>query len=233
MRLARNTERCLRSDVRSVVPAALVAFVLALWFAFVVLLGPAASAAWADETDAARTDPAVAGSAAADSTDTGDNAVNPRQTPDNSFLYDTSIDELVHADSSFQGSTVQITGEVVGDAIRAEEDPGKHWITMEALGDEDDSSISVLIDDSYLGLVDAYGKYGVVGTTLQVRGTFYLTCTSHEGIMDIHADTVKLVERGRKTSPSYDSRMPGMAVTLLLLGGAMLLLYYYLRERQR
>ena len=46
-----------------------------------------------------------------------DNAVNQTQVPDSSFLYDTSIDELAEADSYFDGQTVQVVGEVVGDRI--------------------------------------------------------------------------------------------------------------------
>ena len=161
------------------------------------------------------------------------NAVDPRQTPDNSFLYDTSIVELTHADSSYQGNIVQVTGEVIGDAIRAEEDPGKHWITLESLEEGSANSISALIDDSYLGLIDTYGAYGRIGTTLQIRGVFHLTCTSHEGIMDIHADTVKLVSPGVTTSHAFniDEFTPGIA--FVVLGLVLVLLYRHLREKER
>ena len=65
--------------------------------------------------------------------DVGDNTVNARQIADNSFLYDTSIYELSQADATYQGNIVQVVGEVVGESIRAEENPGKCWITLEAI----------------------------------------------------------------------------------------------------
>ena len=160
------------------------------------------------------------------------NVVNPRQTPDNSFLYDTSIDELVMADSSFQGNTVQVTGEVVGDVLLAEEDAGKHWITLETLDDDSDSSISVLIDDSYLDMIDSYGEYGRTGTVLQVRGLFYLTCPSHEGIMDIHAESVKLVDKGAVYDQPIDEGVLVVGVLLVIIGLGLTVAYSRLRERQ-
>ena len=161
------------------------------------------------------------------------NVVNPRQTPDNSFLYDTSIDELVQADSSYQGNYVQIVGEVVGDSLAAEEDPGHHWITLESLEHGSSSSISVLIDDKYLGFIDAYGRYNQVGTKLQVRGTFYLTCPSHEGIMDIHAESVRLVEPGVKLQEEFDFAQLAPGIVLVLFGIALTVLYNHLHEKER
>ena len=160
------------------------------------------------------------------------NIVNPHQTPDNSFLYDTSIDELTNADASFQGNVVQVMGEVVGDSLAAEEDPGKHWITLETLEADRASSISVLIDDEYLGLTDSYGNYHTVGTILQVRGTYYLTCPSHEGIMDIHADTVVLVSAGSVIEERLDVSKFIPGVLLVVFGLALTVLFNHLRERE-
>ena len=161
------------------------------------------------------------------------NVVNPHQTPDNSFLYDTSIDELTKADASYQGKIVQVMGEAIGDSLIAEEDPGKHWITLETLEEGRASSISVLIDDEFVGLIDYYGGYHSMGTTLQVHGTYYLTCPSHEGIMDIHADRVVLVSPGFTYDEefSFDKFMPG--IFFIILGLALYVLYRNLRERER
>ena len=60
-----------------------------------------------------------------------DNLVNPQQKPDSSFIYDTSISALQEADSYLNNQTVQVTGEVIGDRIRAEFDPGYSWIVLQ------------------------------------------------------------------------------------------------------
>ena len=162
-----------------------------------------------------------------------DNVVNARQTADNSFLYDTSIYELTQADATFQGNTVQIVGEVVGDSIRAEEDPGKRWITLEAIEEEYESSISVLVSDDVLGLIDTYGGYNRKGATLQVRGTFYLACPSHEGIFDIHADYVTLVAQGSESTDEFDLADFKWGAIMVGRGLVLTLAYRYLRERER
>lgn len=162
-----------------------------------------------------------------------DNVVNPQQTPDSSFLYDTNIYDLANATASYQGQTVQVTGEVIGDAIIAEEDPGKHWITLDSTDNGKEGSISVLIDDSYLSGIDTYGEYGKVGTTLRVKGTFYLACPTHEGIIDIHADTVNVVERGKVTPEAFDINMFVPGIIACAVGLGLALLFRFLRERQR
>lgn len=162
-----------------------------------------------------------------------ENTVDARQMADSSFLYDTSINELANADTSYQGNTVQIVGEVVGDAIRSEEDAGKYWITLEAIEEEYENSISVLVSEDTLGLIDTYGAYNRTGTALQVRGTFFLACPSHEGIMDIHAESVTLIARGSTTTDSLDidKFIPGFV--LVGIGLVLMFVYYYLRERER
>ena len=164
--------------------------------------------------------------------DNPSNIVNPHQTPDNSFLYDTSIDELTKADSSFQGNTVQVMGEVIGDSIVAEQDPGKHWITLETLEEGRASSISVLIDDAFLGLIDSYGDYHTIGTILQVRGTYYLTCPSHEGIMDIHADSIVVVNAGSTIQEPLELAKFVPGLLLVAFGIAISVLFSHLREKE-
>lgn len=106
-----------------------------------------------------------------------DNLVNPQQKPDSSFIYDTSISALQGADSYLNDQTVQVTGEVIGDRIRAEFDPGYSWIVLQG-SDRVHSEIPVFMDTESTEIIDTYGAYGRKGTTLQVRGTFHLICPS-------------------------------------------------------
>lgn len=162
-----------------------------------------------------------------------DNFVNLQQVPDSSFLYDTSLYDLVHADTSFQKNQVQVKGEVVGDAIRSEQDPGKYWILLVSTDDEKEASISVLVDEATISRIDTFGAYNHRGTILRVRGIFYLACPSHEGSMDIHADSVTVVSKGSITTDELDwsKFIPGAVfcgIGILLAG-----LYRFFSERQR
>ena len=161
-----------------------------------------------------------------------DNLVNPQQKPDSSFIYDTSISALQGADSYLNDQTVQVTGEVIGDRIRAEFDPGYSWIVLQG-SDRAHSEIPVFVDTESTEVIDTYGAYGRKGTTLQVRGTFHLICPEHEGLTDLHASAVTFVEKGSVTEQPFDigAFLPGLM--LVAIGFIMLIVFHQMREGQR
>lgn len=159
------------------------------------------------------------------------NAVNVQQRPDSSFIYDTSIDDLAVADSYYDGQTVQVTGEAVGDNIRAGLFDGHSWITLESEGGR--SYISVYLSDEQAGRIDEFGEYGVTGTTLQIQGTYHLACQEHDGLSDLHAEVVSVVAPGAANPDKFDPRNFAFGALLVAVGLVLTGTYYYLRERQR
>lgn len=163
--------------------------------------------------------------------DDEENAVNTQQLPDSSFIYDTSIVDLATADTYYDNQTVQVVGEVTGDSISASTDGRHRWITLSS---EDGSArIATYMSSESAAKIDRYGRYGVTGTTLQVRGTFHLVCDDHDGATDLHAEVVSAVKQGRDHPDTFDltKYIPGAVVTAI--GLVMMLVYYWLRERQR
>ncbi len=159
------------------------------------------------------------------------NAVNVQQRPDSSFIYDTSIDDLAAADTYYDGQTVQVTGEAVGDNIRANPLGDKRWITLESEGGT--GYVSVYMTEEQAKNIDTFGEYGAVGTTLQVRGTYHLACRDHQGLSDLHAEVVSVVYPGSTEPDKRDmwAFAPGAALTAI--GLILAVTYYVLRERQR
>lgn len=164
--------------------------------------------------------------------DDGDDAnlVNPQQRPDSSFIYDSSIADLASADSYYDKQTVQVTGEAVGEAIDA--GSGMVWV---ALADESNANatVSVLMTRESASHIDEFGRYGVTGTTLQVRGQFNLACSEHEGLSDLHAQSVAVMKKGVQHPDALrpESFIPGVA--LVVVGLALMLLFRHLREKLR
>lgn len=159
------------------------------------------------------------------------NAVNVQQRPDSSFIYDTSIDDLAVADTYYDGQTVQVTGEVVGDNIRANLSGDKRWVTLESDGGT--GYVSVYMSEEQAGNIDTFGEYGAVGTTLQVRGTYHLACRDHEGLSDLHAEVVSVVYPGLDDPDERDLRAFAPGAVLTAIGLILAATYYILRERQR
>lgn len=161
-----------------------------------------------------------------------DNRVNPQQLPDSSFIYDTLITDLATADSYLDGQTVQVTGEAVGDAIRAEASGTHRWVTLQA-ADGSFAQITVFMTADAAERVDTFGAYGKTGSTLQVRGTFNLACSEHEGLTDLHANHVSVVKKGSVSEDDFKMKGFAPGIALMALGGLLMLVFYQMRERQR
>ncbi len=174
---------------------------------------------------------ALVPAAYADEPADGTNAVDTAQLPDSSFIYDTSIADLSTADTYYDRQTVQVTGEVIGDKIEAGADDRHCWITISSTGGA--STASVYMTEEAAAKIDAFGKYNVKGTTLQVRGTFHLACAEHDGATDIHAQVVTVTERGKASPDALDAWTFIPGAVAVVVGLALMVVFYVLRERQR
>lgn len=164
--------------------------------------------------------------------DAPSNLIDVNQRPDSSAIYDTLISDLAQADSYYNGQTVQVTGEAVGDRINATLSGDYHWITLQAT-DRSYAQVTVYMSEESSSAIDTFGMYGKTGSEVQVRGVFNLACDEHEGLSDLHAEYVSVVKRGSEAPDEFELNrfLPGfvLCVVAALLGVA----YYWLRERRR
>lgn len=162
-----------------------------------------------------------------------DNLIDPQQLPDSSFIYDTSLEDLAGADAYYDNQTVQVTGEVVGDAVKESMDGSAWWIVLESIDVPGASALSVEVGADQLRLIDTFGSYAATGTCLRVQGTYHLVCSEHEGISDLHAESVQVVAPGAARVDDFDPMgfVPG--VVLILVGFALLAVFRFVRERRR
>lgn len=162
-----------------------------------------------------------------------ENLVNPQQRPDSSFIYDTAISALNSADTYYDNQTVQVVGEATGDIINADITGDHKWVNLSAEEQGVTYSIAVYMRQGSAARVDTLGGYGKTGTTLQVRGTFHLVCSDHEGVTDIHADVVSVVDSGSEHPDEFSPQafIPGGVA--VAIGFVLMFVFYRLRERQR
>ncbi len=159
-----------------------------------------------------------------------DNKIYVNQLSDSSFLYETSIADLAEADSYYEGQTVLVKGEVVGDRVNDEFRSDTCWITLQD-DEENPSIVAVFMTKDQSSIIDTYGQYGQVGTQLQVRGTYHLECAEHQGMSDIHAEEVSALQEGYEQQPAPNMRILGVAVVACVLGAILMVAYYIKRER--
>ena len=158
------------------------------------------------------------------------NHVYVNQLSDSSFLYQTTIADLAQADSYYEGQTVFVQGEVVGDRINDEMQPDNCWVTLQDDDPANPSVVSVFMTMEQAKNIDTYGSYGVTGTTRQVRGTFHLDCREHQGMSDIHVEEVSALAAGSESKPGMDPKLFGLGIVSVLAGLALLALYQSKRE---
>ena len=161
------------------------------------------------------------------------NKVNVNQLPDSTFLYDVDISELIKADTFNDGQTVQVKGEVVGDAINDESNESLTWIALQDDDELNPQTISVLVSKQQAEVIDSYGHYGQQGSILQIRGTYHLACADHQGLSDIHAEEAQLVSEGRNIDILLNPVILTAAVISVFLGGVLFVMYSIRRERMR
>ena len=166
------------------------------------------------------------------------NYVDERQIPDGSFLYDTSIEALATADVFYDNTTVVVTGEVVGDRRSAGVGSDSSWITLYSLKkgtaeQYNPSSIEVCVSNSLADTIDTYGRYNVRGTYIQVSGTYHLACADHNGLSDIHADSLSLVRKGAQLSNPFDVTMFFPGVLAVLAGLLVILVHKRITDKAR
>ncbi len=166
------------------------------------------------------------------------NYVDERQIPDGSFLYDTSIEALATADVFYDNATVVVTGEVVGDRRSAGVGSDSSWITLYSLKkgaaeQYNPSSIEVCVSNSLADTIDTYGRYNVRGTYVQVSGTYHLACADHDGLSDVHADSLSIVRKGAQLNEPFDITMFLPGVVAVLAGLLIIFVHKRITDKAR
>ena len=208
--------------------------IFALTLAFALALALPASAFAEDENPSSSDSAASAKAEPATSVDTNaENIVDPTQRADNSFIYDTTIEDILAETSLHDGRIVQFVGEAIGDRV-LDDASGKYcWVTVESMADGSDANISVYMTVEQAEQIDHFGRYGVTGTTLQIRGTFNQACSNHEGLVDVHATNVGVMARGVEHPDTLNLSNFGFGIFLIIVGAALMAAFYFVRERMR
>ncbi|MBP5313936.1 MAG: hydrolase [Eggerthellaceae bacterium] len=157
----------------------------------------------------------------------GDGEADPEDLP-----VVITIEELNTANASFDGAYVEFTGEVIGDRIIENIDGSRVWIMLNSQRDAN-ASIAVVMSSADADMIDTFGAYGKTGTTLRVRGYFFVACPEHAGGFDVHAASVDVLAPGSSNPDEFDINAFIPGAIFLGVGILLLALFIYIRERLR
>ena len=101
-----------------------------------------------------------------------------------------SVAQLVEEAAKNNGREVLIEGELIGDLMAR----GDHlWLSVLDKG----TAVGVWAEKGKLPSIRFLGAYGVQGDRVRIRGIMHRACPEHGGDLDIHAETVELLKRGK------------------------------------
>lgn len=161
-----------------------------------------------------------------------ENVINEAMGSDSSFVYETEIAALNNQPHLYDRRTVQVTGEVVGDIIKAE-DPHYRWLIIQDLNIGSDAQISLYVTPVQAQKIDKFGRYGVRGSIIKATGMFQEVDPELEGAQSLRTSDLVVLEKGVITKPPFrlDHFMPGFFA--VFLGCVVLYVFYRAHERQR
>ena len=121
-----------------------------------------------------------------------------------------SSNELIEKAKELNGRKLSYRGEL----ITAIMDRGDHsWVNLK----DGSNAIGVWCKTSSLAGVKFIGDYKNRGDLLEVSGTFNRACSIHNGDLDIHADTVRIIRCGYPIDRDIDMKMVHSTAILFMI----------------
>ncbi len=101
-----------------------------------------------------------------------------------------SSTELIERAKELDGQEVLYEGELIGEAMTRGE---YSWLNL----NDGQNAIGIWAGNNFLNLISFAGDYTHKGDWLQVNGVFNRACQVHGADLDIHAQGISLIRRGR------------------------------------
>ena len=133
-----------------------------------------------------------------------------------------SNDLIDHA-KDYDNKTIVYEGEVLGDILYR----GDYaWLAVS----DGNNTIGVYVSKAQADSISLVGGYGKRGDTIRISGVFHRACAEHGGDLDIHADSVTILEKGAPVAMPISREVAVLAALLPLPAVALLLLVWQRRK---
>lgn len=133
------------------------------------------------------------------------------------FADELTFNDLIEKGKNFDKKNIIIKGEAIGESMKR----GSYtWINIS----DGTLPFGIWMKNEDAGKVKVFGDYHYKGDVIEVRGTFNRACKQHGGDMDIHADSVVVVEEGKVIDHGLNYRKLNISIgitALTILLGAL------------
>jgi hypothetical protein len=131
--------------------------------------------------------------------------------------------ELINRAQQYDGQTVAYQGEVIGDVMARKDHV---WINV----NDGKNALGIWVHQRLAKDISFTGSYKSKGDVIEVTGIFQRSCVQHGGDLDIHAQTLRIVNPGRATAEGLNV---GKQKVALILTGILLILWILTRLKIR
>ncbi|MEW6170070.1 MAG: DNA-binding protein [Candidatus Omnitrophota bacterium] len=142
-----------------------------------------------------------------------------------STCYSQSISsvDLINNAKQYDGKVVSYQGEVIGDVmVRG----NFAWVNL----NDGNNAIGIWLEKNYTKDILYTGSYKEKGDLIEITGIFHRACLEHGGDLDIHAQGIKILQRGK---PLIHRLNPGKRNFAILLGVILCLILIFRRWKKK
>lgn len=142
-----------------------------------------------------------------------------------STCYSQSISstDLINNAKEYDGKVVGYQGEMIGDVMAR---GNFAWVNL----NDGNNAIGIWIEKNFTKEILYFGSYKEKGDVIEVTGIFHRACLEHGGDLDIHAQVIKILQRGR---PLTHRLNPGKRNFALFLGVILCLILIFQRWKKK
>lgn len=131
--------------------------------------------------------------------------------------------ELINNAKQYDGKAIVYQGEVIGD-VMARGDFA--WINV----NDGNNAIGIWLDKNMVKDIAYTGSYKSKGDVVEVVGLFNRACSQHGGDLDIHAQTLRVVNPGRQIQEGLNTDKRNRAIIFL---GVLILVWILSRLKTK
>jgi hypothetical protein len=136
-----------------------------------------------------------------------------------------AINHLVEKSTEYDGQTVNVQGEAIGEVIERGE---YAWVN---LGDGG-NAIGIWMTLENAEKIQYFGDYKNVGDTLLITGIFTRNCSQHGGDVDIHCDVLEILAPGHRVAETV-SPVKILTAFILAVLAASAVIVTFIRRKKR
>lgn len=135
------------------------------------------------------------------------------------FAEPVSSTELISNPKQYDGNEITYTGEVIGDVmVRG----NFAWINV----NDGKNAIGIWLRTELAKEISHSGSYKQKGDIVEIKGKFHRSCVLHGGDLDIHADSLQILERGRNVDEVISNRKVAVAIIFLIICLTLTIIYF-------